>query len=113
MRLGAFLSALRPALPLLLGLSLGCSLSLLRASWSHSAAEERCLAPGPPAPPARGAPPETGEGRPGPGHEDFRPRIVPYYRDPNKPYKKVLSCLSCRYVLPLQNSLHPDRIGIP
>ncbi|KAF4796633.1 Chondroitin sulfate glucuronyltransferase [Turdus rufiventris] len=35
MRLGAVLSALRPALPLLLGLSLGCSLSLLRASWSH------------------------------------------------------------------------------
>ncbi|NWQ81743.1 CHPF2 glucuronyltransferase, partial [Columbina picui] len=27
---------------------------------------------------------------PGPGHEEFRPRIVPYYRDPNKPYKKVL-----------------------
>ncbi|KFQ29249.1 Chondroitin sulfate glucuronyltransferase, partial [Mesitornis unicolor] len=24
------------------------------------------------------------------GHEDFRPRIVPYYRDPSKPYKKVL-----------------------
>uniref|UniRef100_H0YP45 Hexosyltransferase n=1 Tax=Taeniopygia guttata TaxID=59729 RepID=H0YP45_TAEGU len=90
MRLGAVLSALRPALPLLLGLSLGCSLSLLRASWSHGAAEERCLAPGPPAPPARGAPPEAAEGRPGPGHEDFRPRIVPYYRDPNKPYKKVL-----------------------
>ncbi|XP_062348839.1 chondroitin sulfate glucuronyltransferase isoform X2 [Cinclus cinclus] len=90
MRLGAVLSALRPALPLLLGLSLGCSLSLLRASWSHGAAEERCLAAGPPAPPARGAPPEAAEGRPGLGHEDFRPRIVPYYRDPNKPYKKVL-----------------------
>ncbi|NXP35967.1 CHPF2 glucuronyltransferase, partial [Leiothrix lutea] len=90
MRLGTVLSALRPALPLLLGLSLGCSLSLLRASWSHGAAEERCLAPGPPALPARGAPPEAAEGRPVPGHEDFRPRIVPYYRDPNKPYKKVL-----------------------
>lgn len=90
MRLSAVLSALRPALPLLLGLSLGCSLSLLRASWSHGPADDRCLAPGPPAPPNHGDPPEAAEGRPGPGHEEFRPRIVPYYRDPNKPYKKVL-----------------------
>lgn len=91
MRLAALLAALRPVLPLVLGLSLGCSLSLLRASWSHGGGEEQCLGvAGRPAPFAGDAQSEEAEGRPGPGHEDFRPRIVPYYRDPNKPYKKVL-----------------------
>ncbi|NXW45420.1 CHPF2 glucuronyltransferase, partial [Nyctiprogne leucopyga] len=91
MRLAALLAALRPVLPLVLGLSLGCSLSLLRASWSQSGGEEPCLgAAGRPGPLAGGAHPEAAGGRPGPAHEDFRPRIVPYYRDPNKPYKKVL-----------------------
>ncbi|NXL67958.1 CHPF2 glucuronyltransferase, partial [Chordeiles acutipennis] len=91
MRLAALLAALRPVLPLVLGLSLGCSLSLLRASWSQSGAEEPCLAAaGRSGALAGGAHPEAADGRPGPAHEDFRPRIVPYYRDPNKPYKKVL-----------------------
>ncbi|XP_059674675.1 chondroitin sulfate glucuronyltransferase isoform X1 [Gavia stellata] len=91
MRLAALLAALRPVLPLVLGLSLGCSLSLLRASWSRSGGEDRCLgAAGRAGPLAGGARLEAEGGRPGPGHEDFRPRIVPYYRDPNKPYKKVL-----------------------
>ncbi|XP_054246012.1 chondroitin sulfate glucuronyltransferase isoform X1 [Indicator indicator] len=91
MRLAALLAALRPVLPLVLGLSLGCSLSLLRASWSQSGGEEQCSGPpGRAEPLAGGARPEEADGGPGPGHEDFRPRIVPYYRDPNKPYKKVL-----------------------
>ncbi|XP_074013401.1 chondroitin sulfate glucuronyltransferase isoform X1 [Numenius arquata] len=91
MRLAALLAALRPVLPLVLGLSLGCSLSLLRASWSQGGGEEQCPgAAGPPGARAGGARLEAADGRPGPGHEDFRPRIVPYYRDPNKPYKKVL-----------------------
>ncbi|NXH09988.1 CHPF2 glucuronyltransferase, partial [Bucco capensis] len=91
MRLAALLAALRPALPLVLGLSLGCSLSLLRASWSQSGGEEQCLGPpGQAGPLAGGARPEESDGRLGLDHEDFRPRIVPYYRDPNKPYKKVL-----------------------
>ncbi|KAF1539934.1 Chondroitin sulfate glucuronyltransferase, partial [Eudyptula albosignata] len=91
MRLAALLAALRPVLPLVLGLSLGCSLSLLRASWSQSGGEDQCLgAAGRPGPLAGGARLEAADGRLGLGHEDFRPRIVPYYRDPNKPYKKVL-----------------------
>lgn len=89
MRLAALLAALRPVLPLVLGLSLGCSLSLLRASWSQSGGEDQCLgSAGRPGPLAGGARLEAADARP--GHEDFRPRIVPYYRDPNKPYKKVL-----------------------
>ncbi|NWU92574.1 CHPF2 glucuronyltransferase, partial [Upupa epops] len=90
MRLAAVLAALRPVLPLVLGLSLGCSLSLLRAAWGPpGGADQRC--PGPEGPPGvGGAQPEEADGRPAPGHEEFRPRIVPYYRDPSKPYKKVL-----------------------
>nr|XP_056713757.1 chondroitin sulfate glucuronyltransferase [Euleptes europaea] len=74
-------ASVRPALPLLLGLSLGCSLSLLRASWSQGGPPD---GPQPPClhPPDRPAAP--------PREEDFRPRIVPYYRDPSKPHKKVL-----------------------
>ncbi|NXP54390.1 CHPF2 glucuronyltransferase, partial [Heliornis fulica] len=45
---------------------------------------------GRPGPLAGGARPEAAGGGPRPGQEDFRPRIVPYSRDPNKPYKKVL-----------------------
>ncbi|XP_031469695.1 chondroitin sulfate glucuronyltransferase [Phasianus colchicus] len=90
MRLAALLAALRPALPLVLGLSLGCSLSLLRASWSQGGGEELCLGAAGRAELRSGVRHEAAEAGPGPGHEDFRPRIVPYYRDPNKPYKKVL-----------------------
>ncbi|XP_060052813.1 chondroitin sulfate glucuronyltransferase isoform X1 [Erinaceus europaeus] len=79
MRLGSLLALLRPALPLLLGLSLGCSLSLLRVSWSQADGEDPCVEP-------RG--PRAG-GR-DPADEDLEPRIVPYYRDPSKPHKKVL-----------------------
>lgn len=99
----------RPALlPLLLGLSLGCSLGLLRVSWSQGGGEDSCVDAAGPHSAARrqqglgeavavaaaaaaaggrrrGAGPGGGKG------EEFRPRIVPYYRDPpNKASKKVL-----------------------
>uniref|UniRef100_A0A4X2KM27 Hexosyltransferase n=1 Tax=Vombatus ursinus TaxID=29139 RepID=A0A4X2KM27_VOMUR len=87
MRLSSLLALLRPALPLLLGLSLGCSLSLLRVSWIQGEGDDPCVE-------ALG---ELGGSRKldsrtqlGQSDEDFKPRIVPYYRDPNKPYKKVL-----------------------
>lgn len=87
MRLSSLLALLRPALPLILGLSLGCSLSLLRVSWIQGEGEDPCVE-------AVGEPgvPHNPDSRPGldQSDEDFKPRIVPYYRDPNKPYKKVL-----------------------
>ncbi|KAM5255265.1 chondroitin sulfate glucuronyltransferase isoform 2-T2 [Ctenodactylus gundi] len=87
MRLGSLLALLRPALPLILGLSLGCSLSLLRVSWIQGEGEDPCVEvigePGGPQNPDSGARLDQSD-------EDFKPRIVPYYRDPNKPYKKVL-----------------------
>ncbi|KAF7235596.1 Chondroitin sulfate glucuronyltransferase [Varanus komodoensis] len=98
MRVVSVLAFLRPALPLLLGLSLGCSLSLLRVSWIQGDGSDSCVDPaalGHGRQPAGGR--QQGEslgagGGPGQGAkgEDFKPRIVPYYRDPNKPYKKVL-----------------------
>ncbi|XP_044775921.1 chondroitin sulfate glucuronyltransferase isoform X2 [Neomonachus schauinslandi] len=87
MRLSSLLAVLRPALPLILGLSLGCSLSLLRVSWIQGEGEDPCVE-------AVGEPgvPHNPDSRTGldQSDEDFKPRIVPYYRDPNKPYKKVL-----------------------
>ncbi|XP_032160375.1 chondroitin sulfate glucuronyltransferase isoform X2 [Mustela erminea] len=87
MRLSSLLALLRPALPLILGLSLGCSLSLLRVSWIQGEGEDPCVE-------AVGDPgvPHDPDSRTGldQSDEDFKPRIVPYYRDPNKPYKKVL-----------------------
>ncbi|XP_044031818.1 chondroitin sulfate glucuronyltransferase isoform X1 [Siniperca chuatsi] len=90
MRLSSFLAVFRPALPLILGLSLGCSLSLLMVSWTEGDTDESCRD-------------ELGNGRlfigrgdaqrdsrDGAGNEDFQPRIVPYHKDPNKPHKKVL-----------------------
>ncbi len=93
MRLSSFLAVFRPALPLILGLSLGCSLSLLMVSWTQGETDEACGD-------------ELGNGRlihsghirdvpdgqdgDGDGNEDFQPRIVPYHKDPNKPHKKVL-----------------------
>ncbi|XP_032618129.1 chondroitin sulfate glucuronyltransferase isoform X2 [Hylobates moloch] len=87
MRLSSLLALLRPALPLILGLSLGCSLSLLRVSWIQGEGEDPCVE----AVGERGGPqnPDS-RARPDQSDEDFKPRIVPYYRDPNKPYKKVL-----------------------
>ncbi|XP_032100873.1 chondroitin sulfate glucuronyltransferase isoform X2 [Sapajus apella] len=87
MRLSSLLALLRPALPLILGLSLGCSLSLLRVSWIQGEGEDPCVEAvgergGPQNPDSRARLDQT--------DEDFKPRIVPYYRDPNKPYKKVL-----------------------
>ncbi|XP_045558152.1 chondroitin sulfate glucuronyltransferase isoform X1 [Salmo salar] len=84
MRLSSFLAVFRPALPLILGLSLGCSLSLLMVSWTQGDTYDSCgdeLG-------NRGDPP--GDQRGGPGIEDFQPRIIPYHKDPNKPHKKVL-----------------------
>ncbi|KAM8932637.1 chondroitin sulfate glucuronyltransferase isoform 2-T2 [Lycaon pictus] len=87
MRLSSLLALLRPALPLILGLSLGCSLSLLRVSWIQGEGEDPCVEavrePGV----AHNPDSRTGLDQ---SDEDFKPRIVPYYRDPNKPYKKVL-----------------------
>ncbi|KAM9827743.1 chondroitin sulfate glucuronyltransferase [Neosynchiropus ocellatus] len=90
MRLSSFLALFRPALPLILGLSLGCSLSLLMVSWTQGASDDSCRD-------------EMGNGnmymgrgdaqrdhRDGASQEDFQPRIVPYHKDPNKPHKKVL-----------------------
>lgn len=89
MRLSSFLAVFRPALPLILGLSLGCSLSLLMVSWTQGDTDDSCGD-------------ELGNGRLFLGRgdalrdsrdgdsEDFQPRIVPYHRDPNKPHKKVL-----------------------
>uniref|UniRef100_A0A3Q2GT49 Hexosyltransferase n=1 Tax=Equus caballus TaxID=9796 RepID=A0A3Q2GT49_HORSE len=87
MRLSSLLALLRPALPLILGLSLGCSLSLLRVSWIQGEGEDPCVeAVGEPGGPQN---PDS-RTRLDQSDEDFKPRIVPYYRDPNKPYKKVL-----------------------
>jgi len=91
MRLSPFLAVFRPALPLILGLSLGCSLSLLMVSWSQGDTDEACgdeLGNG------RlihsGHIRDLQDGQDGDGNEDFQPRIVPYHKDPNKPHKKVL-----------------------
>ncbi|XP_060012315.1 chondroitin sulfate glucuronyltransferase isoform X2 [Lagenorhynchus albirostris] len=87
MRLSSVLALLQPALPLILGLSLGCSLSLLRVSWIQGEGEDPCVVavgePGGPQNLDSGAQLDQSD-------EDFKPRIIPYYRDPNKPYKKVL-----------------------
>uniref|UniRef100_A0A3Q3VS86 Hexosyltransferase n=1 Tax=Mola mola TaxID=94237 RepID=A0A3Q3VS86_MOLML len=90
MRVSSFLAVFRPALPLILGLSLGCSLSLLMVSWTQGDTEDACGD-------------ELGNGRlflgrgdaqrdsrDRAGDEDFQPRIVPYHKDPNKAHKKVL-----------------------
>lgn len=90
MRLSSFLAVFRPALPLILGLSLGCSLSLLMVSWTQGDADDGCgdelggrrLFPG-----REG---HRRDARDGAAEEDFSPRIVPYHKDPNKPHKKVL-----------------------
>ncbi|XP_060103857.1 chondroitin sulfate glucuronyltransferase [Heteronotia binoei] len=82
MRAGRVVGWLRPGLPLLLGLSLGCSLSLLRVSWSQGGGE----AAGDPCGDPPGRPPQQPAGP----QDAFRPRLVPYARDPGKPYKKVL-----------------------
>ncbi|XP_064804988.1 chondroitin sulfate glucuronyltransferase-like [Oncorhynchus masou masou] len=92
MRLSSFLAVFTPAFPLILGLSLGCSLSLLMVSWTQGDTFDSCgdelgnrgLFLGS----NRGDP--HGDQRGGPGNEDFQPRIIPYHKDPNKPHKKVL-----------------------
>ncbi|XP_034615756.1 chondroitin sulfate glucuronyltransferase [Trachemys scripta elegans] len=92
MRLATLLAFLRPALPLILGLSLGCSLSLLRVSWIQSDGEDSCMDTGVNNGLFAGKMQQdsVAGGRSSQNDEDFKPRIVPYYRDPNKPYKKVL-----------------------
>lgn len=87
MRLSSVLALLRPALPLILGLSLGCSLSLLRVSWIQGEGDDPCVeALGE----AGGSQSLDSRTQLDQSDEDVKPRIVPYYRDPNKPYKKVL-----------------------
>ncbi|KAJ8268438.1 hypothetical protein COCON_G00136100 [Conger conger] len=92
MRLSSFLALFRPALPLILGLSLGCSLSLLMVSWTQGDTEEPCgddFANGGLFPGSLGGDSQGGLGGDA-ANEDFQPRIVPYHKDPNKPHKKVL-----------------------
>ncbi|XP_043923506.1 chondroitin sulfate glucuronyltransferase [Protopterus annectens] len=88
MRLASLLSICRPALPLILGISLGCSLSLLRVSWSQvSDAEDACLG-------LVGDESNSNAGAAGVKKDrhsdDFQPRIIPYKKDPNRLHKKVL-----------------------
>lgn len=90
MRLSSFLAVFRPAFPLILGLSLGCSLSLLMVSWTQGDTEDSCrdeLANGKM---FLGRGEAHRDSRDGGGEEDFQPRIVPYHKDPNKSHKKVL-----------------------
>ncbi|KAM6450771.1 chondroitin sulfate glucuronyltransferase [Liasis olivaceus] len=86
MRLAALVGPLRPAWPLLLGLSLGCTLSLLRVSWGQAGGRDPC----PEGPPAPGRRPAPAAGSPRGAAGAFEPRIVPYARDPSKPQRKVL-----------------------
>ncbi|MGH0146716.1 UNVERIFIED_CONTAM: hypothetical protein FKN15_025988 [Acipenser sinensis] len=91
MRLSSLLALFRPALPLILGLSLGCSLSLLTVSWTQGDTDEPCgdgLVNGGLFAGNQGHNTQGGN-RAGGGNEDFQPHIVPYYRDPNKLHKKV------------------------
>ncbi|KAK2859627.1 hypothetical protein Q5P01_004247 [Channa striata] len=87
MRLSSFLALFRPALPLILGLSLGFSLSLLMVSWTQGDTDDSCGG-GP-----RNRRPFMGpkrDPRDGALEDDFQPRIIPYNKDPNKSHKKVL-----------------------
>ncbi|XP_041100556.1 chondroitin sulfate glucuronyltransferase-like [Polyodon spathula] len=91
MRLSSLLALFRPALPLILGLSLGCSLSLLTVSWTQGDTDEPCgdgLVNGGLFAGNQGHNTKGGNGAGG-ENEDFQPHIVPYYRDPNKLHKKV------------------------
>ncbi|KAM8967228.1 chondroitin sulfate glucuronyltransferase-like [Pelodytes ibericus] len=80
--LASLLAFLKPALPLILGLSLGCSLSLLRVSWIQWD-EEPCL------------------GKPQSFQlqtarevnyqvNDIKPKIIPYNRNSHASHRKVL-----------------------
>ncbi|XP_069815695.1 chondroitin sulfate glucuronyltransferase-like isoform X2 [Dendropsophus ebraccatus] len=76
------LGLLRPTLPLILGLSIGCSLSLLRVSWiqeDDSPCADNLLS-------VHGI--QTGQ-QGAPIH-DLKPQIIPYSRKPHAPHKKVL-----------------------
>lgn len=78
MRLSSFLAVFRPALPLILGLSLGCSLSLLMVSWTQGETDEACgddLGNGRLV--HNGHSRDLQDGQEGNTNEDFQPRIVP------------------------------------
>ncbi|XP_072307157.1 chondroitin sulfate glucuronyltransferase [Eucyclogobius newberryi] len=89
MRLSSFLAVFRPALPLILGLSLGCSLSLLMVSWTQDT-EDSCRDELGNGRLFLGRRDDLRDSRDGVDNEDFQPRIIPYHKDPNKPHKKVL-----------------------
>lgn len=76
------LGLLRPALPLILGLSIGCSLSLLRVSWIQ---EDET-----PCPDNLLGIQGLQDGHKGPHIHDLKPRIIPYSRKPHASHKKVL-----------------------
>ncbi|KAJ8418693.1 hypothetical protein AAFF_G00001920 [Aldrovandia affinis] len=91
MRVSSLLTLFRPALPLVLGLSLGFSLSLLMVSWTQGNAAEPCgdeLANGGLFQGSQRVDPQGGYGGDA-GNEDFQPRIIPYNKDLNKSHKKV------------------------
>ncbi|XP_059182591.1 chondroitin sulfate glucuronyltransferase [Centropristis striata] len=90
MRLSSFLAVFRPALPLILGLSLGCSLSLLMVSWTQGDTDDSCGDEVGNGRFSMGRGDAQRDSRDGAGEEDFQPRIVPYHKDPNKSHKKVL-----------------------
>ncbi|KPP75120.1 chondroitin sulfate glucuronyltransferase-like [Scleropages formosus] len=92
MRVSSLLALLRPALPLFLGLSLGCSLSLFTVSWSQGDPKEPCtdeLGNMGLFPAGQGGDLQSDHAGLA-GNEDFQPRIIPYQKDPNKQHNKVL-----------------------
>lgn len=90
MRVSSLLALFRPALPLILGLSLGCSLSLLMVSWTQGDTDDPCRDELSNGRLFMGIGDTQRDPRDAAGEEDFEPRIVPYHKDPNKPHKKVL-----------------------
>ncbi|XP_072269258.1 chondroitin sulfate glucuronyltransferase-like [Pyxicephalus adspersus] len=75
------LGLLRPALPFILGLSLGCSLSLLRISWIQGD-EGPCI--------DHQTHHGLQRGQVKPHMEELKARIVPYSHRPHSSHKKVL-----------------------
>ncbi|OCT73631.1 chondroitin sulfate glucuronyltransferase [Xenopus laevis] len=79
----SLLGLLRPALPLILGLSLGCSLSLLHVSLIQGDSGEQCLG-------KAGRFLEVQEKYPKKYTDNLKPKIIPYSRPPHVLPSKVL-----------------------
>ncbi|CAH2281608.1 chondroitin sulfate glucuronyltransferase [Pelobates cultripes] len=80
--LASLIGFLKPALPLILGISLGCSLSLLRVSWTQGE-EDMCTGRH-----QAFQMPQAGEVNP--LINEIKPRIIPYSRNPHTSHRKVL-----------------------